>query len=441
MKTLGGVKGFHDIVPPESERFTALEDRLRAVLRSYNYDEIRVPIAERTELFARSLGETTDIVEKEMYTFDDRDGTSLTLRPEGTASVVRAAIDAGLAQRERVAKLYYLGPMFRRERPQKGRSRQFHQVGVELIGRDDPLADAEMVVLFADCLAAAGVPSARIVLNSLGDGACRPAYRAALAAYGAAHESELCANCRQRLARNPLRLLDCKEESCRKLMADAPRVTEHLCGPCREHFDAVKALLAAAGVVFSEDARLVRGLDYYVRTAFEASAPNLGAQNAVGGGGRYDGLVEALGGPPLAGVGFALGVERLLLAAEATGAGARPYVCIIPLADAATAPALQLARRLRLAGVRAELESAGRSVKSAMRRADKLGAHFAILLGDDELAAGRATVRDLAAQRDHRLAVALDATGETVVAALRALATSAPAAETGGATRGGATGG
>ena len=432
MKTLGGVKGFHDIVPPESERFTALEDRLRGVLRSYNYDEIRIPIAERTELFARSLGETTDIVEKEMYTFDDRDGTSLTLRPEGTASVVRAAIEAGLAQRERVAKLYYSGPMFRRERPQRGRSRQFHQIGAELIGRDDPTADAETVVLFADCLAAAGVPDARILLNSLGDATCRPAYRAALTAYGEARLAELCANCRQRLVRNPLRLLDCKEEVCRRIMADAPRVAEHLCEACRVHFDEVKRLLAAAGVAFSEDARLVRGLDYYVRTAFEALAPNLGAQNAVGGGGRYDGLVEALGGPPLAGVGFAFGVERLLLAAGATTTVQAPYVCVIPLADAATLAAFQMARRLRVAGVRCELESSGRSVKSAMRRADRLGAHFAVLLGDDELQAGRATVRDLRAQRDHRVALAIDASGPALVAALDAFTASVPPSATEG---------
>ncbi len=436
MKTLGGVKGFHDIVPPESERFTALEDRLRGVLRSYNYDEIRVPIAERTELFARSLGETTDIVEKEMYTFDDRDGTSLTLRPEGTASVVRAAIEAGLAQRERVVKLYPPGPMFRRERPQPGRSRQFHQVGAELIGRDDAGADAEMVVLFADCLAAAGVSTAHIVLNSLGDAACRPAYRAALTAYGEAHAAELCANCRQRLTRNPLRLLDCKEEGCRRLMADAPRVIDHLCDACRTHFDEVKRLLASVDVAFSEDPRLVRGLDYYVRTAFEALAPNLGAQNAVGGGGRYDGLVEALGGPPLAGVGFALGVERLLLAAGASTVDASPQVCIIPLTAAATLAAFQMARRLRLAGVRSELESSGRSVKSAMRRADKLGARFAILLGDDELAAGRATVRDLRAQRDHRLALAIDAAGAALMDGLQAIAASAPPVGAGGAAGG-----
>jgi histidyl-tRNA synthetase len=426
MKTLGGVKGFHDIVPPESERFTALEDRLRGVLRSYNYDEIRIPIAERTELFARSLGETTDIVEKEMYTFEDRDGTSLTLRPEGTASVVRAAIEAGLAQRERVAKLSYMGPMFRRERPQRGRSRQFHQIGVELIGRDDPTADAETVVLFADCLAAASVPAARIILNSLGDAACRPAYRAALTAYAESHLDELCANCRQRLTRNPLRLLDCKEEGCRRIMADAPRVTDHLCDACRAHYDEVKRLLGAADVQFTEDPRLVRGLDYYVRTAFEALAPNLGAQNAVGGGGRYDGLVEALGGPPLAGVGFAFGVERLLLAADAVIVDASPDVCVIPLVDAATVPAFQMAHRLRRAGMRCELESGGRSLKSAMRRADKLGVRFALLLGDDELGGGRATVRDLRAQRDHRLALAIDAAGPALVAGLRAIAASAP---------------
>ncbi len=433
MKSLGGVKGFHDIVPPESERFTALEQRLRDVLRAYNYDEIRVPIAERTELFARSLGETTDIVEKEMYTFADRDGTSLTLRPEGTASVVRAAIDGGLAQRERVAKLYYMGPMFRRERPQRGRSRQFHQVGAELIGRDDPTADAETVALFADCLTAAGVPAARIVLNSLGDAVCRPAYRAVLTAFAEAHLAELCNNCRQRLARNPFRLLDCKEEGCRRVMADAPRVSEHLCPECRAHFAEVKRLLEAAGVVFREDASLVRGLDYYVRTAFEAVASNLGAQNAVGGGGRYDGLVEALGGPPLAGIGFALGIERLLLAGDTAAADLRPEVCVIPLSEAASVPAFQLARRLRVDGTRCELEATGRSVKSAMKRADKLGARFAVLVGEDELRDGRATVRDMRMQRDHRCVLAIGASGTDLRAALRALESDTATAPTGAA--------
>jgi histidyl-tRNA synthetase len=422
MKTLNGVKGFHDVVPPQSERFTEIEGRLRAVLTTYNYGEIRTPIAERTELFARSLGETTDIVEKEMYTFDDRDGTSLTLRPEGTVSVVRAAIEAGLAQRDHVAKLYYYGPMFRRERPQKGRSRQFHQFGVELIGRDDPLADAEVVMLLADCLLAAGLAEPDLILNSLGDEICRPVYREALTAYARAHLEALCANCRQRLERNPLRLLDCKEEGCRRVMAEAPLVTDHLCDPCRAHFGEVERLLHAAEVSYRVNPRLVRGLDYYVRTAFEVVAGNLGAQNAVGGGGRYDGLVSALGGPPLAGIGFAIGLERLLMATAVTTVEGHPEVAVIPLSVDAAAAAVRLSRRLRALGVRCELEAAGRSLKSAMRRADKLAARFAVLIGDDELRAGRATVRDLQRQADHRLALAVDDPGPALVETLRTLA-------------------
>jgi histidyl-tRNA synthetase len=395
------------------------------VLEAYGYDEVRTPIAERTDLFARSLGETTDIVEKEMYTFDDRDGSSLTLRPEGTASVVRAAVNAGVAQREQVAKLYYLGPMFRRERPQRGRSRQFHQIGAELIGRDDALADAELVTLLADCLAAAGATGTELVLNSLGDAACRPAYRAALTAYGETHRDRLCANCRQRLERNPLRLLDCKEEGCRRIMADAPLPAAYLCADCRAHFAEVERLLGAAEIAFTVNPRLVRGLDYYVRTAFEVTAPNLGAQNAVAGGGRYDGLVAALGGPPLGGIGFAIGLERLLMAAGAPPLDRRPEIDVIPLGDAAAAVALRMARRLRLAGARAELEAPGRSVRSAMRRADKLGAHFAVLIGDDELRAGRATVRDMRRQVDHRLALALDADGAALAATIASLAEAA----------------
>lgn len=423
MTIIHGVKGFHDVVPPQSERFTEIEGRLRAVLATYNYGEIRTPIAERTELFARSLGETTDIVEKEMYSFDDRDGTSLTLRPEGTVAVVRAALEAGLAQRDQVAKLYYLGPMFRRERPQKGRTRQFHQLGAEVIGRDDPLADAEVVMLLVDCLRAAGLEHYELILNSLGDDVCRPAYRAALTAHGRAHIEALCANCRQRLERNPLRLLDCKEEACRRVMADAPLMNAHLCEPCRVHFAEVETLLRAAEVPFRVEPRLVRGLDYYVRTAFEVVAGNLGAQNAVGGGGRYDGLVAELGGPPLPGIGFAIGLERLLMATEGPAFVATPpEVDVIPLSAEATPAALRLTRRLRDLGVRCELETAGRSVKSAMRRADKLAARFAVLIGEDELRAGRATVRDLKRQADHRLALAIDDAGPALVETLKTLA-------------------
>lgn len=425
MKTINGVKGFHDVVPPQSTRFTEIEGRLRAVLATYNYGEIRIPIAERTELFARSLGETTDIVSKEMYSFEDRDGTSLTLRPEGTASVMRAAIEAGLAQREQVAKLFYLGPMFRRERPQRGRTRQFHQFGVELIGRDDPLADAEVVTLLADCLRAAGLTTAELIINSLGDEACRPGYRAALTAFGRAHIDALCATCRERLDRNPLRLLDCKEEGCKRVMADAPLVTEHLCDPCRAHFAEVERLLDAAEVPYRVNPRLVRGLDYYVRTAFEVVAGNLGAQNAVGGGGRYDGLVAALGGPPIAGIGFAIGLERLLLATEGEASATdAPAVDVIPLSIDAAPAAVRIARRLREHGMRCELEAAGRSLKSAMRRADKLAARFAVLIGEDELRAGRATVRDLQRKADHPLALAVDAPADALAATLDGLAAS-----------------
>ncbi len=421
MNTIHGVKGFHDVVPPHSERFTHIEGRLRAVLATYNYGEIRTPIAERTELFARSLGETTDIVEKEMYTFEDRDGTSLTLRPEGTAAVVRAALEAGVAQRDQVAKLYYLGPMFRRERPQKGRLRQFHQLGAEVIGRDDPLADAEVVTLLVDLLRAAGLPSFELILNSLGDASCRPAYREALTAYGRAHIDALCADCRQRLERNPMRLLDCKQEGCRRVMADAPLMRDHLCDPCRTHFAEVERLLLASEVAFRVEPRLVRGLDYYVRTAFEVVAGNLGAQNAVGGGGRYDGLVADLGGPALPAIGFAIGLERLLMATEAVFTPAAPEVDVIPLSADAAPAAVRMTRRLRGLGMRCELEAAGRSLKSAMRRADKLSARFAVLIGEDELRAGRATVRDLRAQADHRLALAVDGSGDALAATLRTL--------------------
>jgi len=421
MSRLSGVRGFHDVLPPQSERFHRIERNLCTVLDSYNYVEIRTPIAERAELFARSLGEATDIVEKEMYTFEDRDGTMLTLRPECTASVVRAAIEGGLAGRDRVAKLYYLGPMFRRERPQKGRLRQFHQIGVEVLGREDALADAEVVTLLMDCLAAAGLRDVKLILNSLGDATCRPGYRAALEAYGRTHHEALCETCKRRLERNPLRLLDCKEESCRALMADAPRLREHLCDECRTHFDDVERLLTAAGIEFTVDPTLVRGLDYYVRTAFEVIAPGLGAQNAVGGGGRYDGLVAALGGAPVGGIGFAIGLERLLMSAGVQGEDATPEMCVIPLTVAAAAPALQLARVLRGTGARCELETAGRSVKSAMRRADKLGVRFALLVGDAEMEAGRATVRDMQRQADHPLAIGFGADGLTTAAAIRAL--------------------
>lgn len=420
------VKGFRDVLPGESGRWAGIESRARAVFAQYNFHEIRLPIVERTELFRRSIGETTDIVEKEMYAFDDRDGTALTLRPEGTASVVRAYVEHALHMQEAVSKLYYFGPMFRRERPQKGRLRQFSQIGAELLGRDDPGADADVLLLLYDLLAELGVTTAEVLINSLGDAACRPGYRAAVIAWGRAQYDALCEECRRRLETNPLRLLDCKQPGCVALRSSAPKMVEHHCEPCRAHFERVRDLVAAAGMHPQLAPYMVRGLDYYVRTAFEIIAPGLGAQNAIGGGGRYDGLVRDLGGPDVPGIGFALGIERiaLVLGAEEHEAVAPPEFAVAPLGAAAEPMALQLAHRLRRDGATVDVEPAGRSLKSQMRHAAKLGARYVILLGEDELAAGAVTVRDMAAKIDRPRVASLTATA----AELRAALASAPAA-------------
>jgi len=417
------VKGFHDVLPDESIRWTWMEQQARQLFARYNFSEIRIPVVERTELFARSIGETTDIVEKEMYTFDDRDGSSLTLRPEGTASIVRAYVEHALHTREPVSKLFYLGPMFRRERPQKGRLREFSQIGVEVIGRDDAAIDAEVLLLLHDLLQALEIRGPQIELNSLGDTTCRPAYRAALLAFGEAHRAGLCENCTRRLERNPLRLLDCKDPDCRATTASAPVMLDHLCAPCRAHFDAVQAALAREGIRPRLNPRMVRGLDYYVRTAFEVVAEGLGAQNAVGGGGRYDGLVKALGGPDTPGIGFALGVERLVLAMadHAAVQPLAPEVFLAPLGAAAEAEAMHLAHRWRRDGVRVEMPAGGKSLKSQMRLADKAGARYVLILGEDELAAQALTVRDMAAKRDFTRAVDVSSAGRALLDALTQL--------------------
>jgi histidyl-tRNA synthetase len=419
------VKGFHDVLPGESARWAALEAGARRVFAQYAFHEIRLPIVERAELFRRSVGETTDIVEKEMYAFADRDGTPLTLRPEGTASVVRAYVEHALHMQEPVSKLFYFGPMFRRERPQKGRLRQFSQIGAEVLGRDDAGADAELLLLLYDLLADFRVPHAEVQINSLGDGACRPAYRAALVAWGEAQRAALCADCVRRLEQNPLRLLDCKQPGCVAIRDSAPRMVDHLCAPCRTHFDRVCALLAAQGIEPTLAPYMVRGLDYYVRTAFEIVAPGLGAQNALGGGGRYDGLVRDLGGPDVPGIGFALGIERLALVLGAAGAGtaAAPEFVIAPLGAGAEPAALALAHRLRRDDAVVALEPSGRSLKSQMRHAAKLGARYVVILGADELARGMLTVRDMEAKRDFPAVARLGAS----TAELRAALAAAPA--------------
>jgi histidyl-tRNA synthetase len=336
---------------------------------------------------------------------------------------VRAYVEHAMHQREPFSKLFYIGPMFRRERPQKGRLRQFWQIGVEAIGRDDAAVDAETILLLHDLISRLHLRGPRIELNSLGDGVCRPQYAEILRAWGEEHREQLCENCQRRLERNPLRLLDCKVESCRALTEKAPTISAHLCDPCRLHFDRVRALLAHEQVETHLNPRMVRGLDYYCRTAFEVSAQGLGAQNAVGGGGRYDGLVRAFGGPQAPGVGFALGVERLLLAMEEDSVppAAAPEVFLAPLDDAAETEATRLAHNWRREGMRVELTSAAKSLKSQMRLADRLHVPYVLILGAEELAAKAVSVRDMAAKRDFPRAVRVPATAGELRAALAKL--------------------
>jgi len=407
------IKGFSDILPGEVELWQAVESAARRIFRAYDFAEIRIPILEKTELFSRSIGETTDIVEKEMYTFEDRDSRStepaesmkLTLRPEGTAGVVRAYIEADMFKSEPVRKLYYVGPMFRRERPQKGRMRQFHQIGAEAIGRGDPLIDAEILLLLNDFFHALGLTEPALQINSLGCSDCRPKYREVLLAFLRERQNELCGNCQRRIERNPLRALDCKEPGCIRATKDAPSILDWLCGACRDHFAMVQRLLNATGVSFTVNSRMVRGLDYYCRTTFEWTTAMLGSQSAVAAGGRYDGLVQELGGPPIPGVGFALGVERLtmLLKMQERAAPGGPAVYIVWVGERARDWAFPVVHRLRQKGLAVEMEGEARSLKSQMRRADKLKAVSVLIVGDDELNKGAVALRDMASKQQEEI--------------------------------------
>jgi histidyl-tRNA synthetase len=403
------IKGFADILPGEVELWQVVEVAARRVFGAYNYAEIRIPVLEKTELFSRSIGETTDIVEKEMYTFEDRDGrsgdaadaTKLTLRPEGTAGVVRAYVESEMYKVEPVRKLYYMGPMFRRERPQKGRMRQFHQIGAEALGRGDPFIDAETLLLLGDFFAALGLTEPSLQINSLGCSECRPKYRETLLAFLRPRASLLCANCQRRIERNPLRALDCKVPGCMEASQDAPSILDSLCSACSEHFATVQRLLRETVVRFTLNPRMVRGLDYYCRTTFEWTTTQLGSQSAVAAGGRYDGLVEQLGGPPIPGVGFAVGVERLtmLLRLQESAAASGPSLFVVWVGDRARDWAFPIVHRLRRSGVSVEMEGEARSMKSQMRRADKLKAVSVLIVGEDELAKGKAVLRDMASKQ------------------------------------------
>lgn len=407
-------RGTFDLLPPRSEQILAVREAMAAPLRSAGYRYVETPAFEDTGLFARGVGESTDIVAKEMYTFTTRGGDSVTLRPEGTAGVMRAALEASVDKGALPAKLWYSGSFFRYERPQRGRYRHFSQVGAEVLGTEDPAVDAELIVLAADAYAALGLREMRLLLNTLGCAECRPAYRAALQDFLRA--LDLDADTRARVEINPLRVLDDKREQVQAQLAGAPLMTDYLCDACRAHHDAVRRLLADVGVEWVDDPRLVRGLDYYTRTTFELVHDGLGAQSAVGGGGRYDGLSEALGGPPLPGVGWALGVDRTLLALEAEGvqvpAPATVAVFVVPLGEPARAVAFRLTTRLRRAGVAADHAADGRGLKGAMKAADRSGARYALVLGDRDLEAGVVQLKDL--DSGEQAAVPLDAVVATL---------------------------
>jgi histidyl-tRNA synthetase len=401
------VKGTSDILPPEVEKWQFVEERARQMLDAFAYRELRTPILEYTPLFLRTVGEATEVVEKQMYTFDDRDGASVSMRPEGTAGAVRAYIERSQWNREPVTRWYYLGPMFRHERAQRGRLRQFHQIGAEVFGLPGPTVDAEMIAMLVALLGELGIKAAdlEVAVNSLGEPDERSAYRETLRAYFAGHAGELDDFSRRRLDTNPLRNLDSKDPKVQALAAGSPILIDTLGEKSRQHFAAVQRHLADLGIESVLDPRLVRGLDYYTGTIFEikAKAGNLGAQNTVVGGGRYDKLVSALGGPEIPALGFGLGVERTLLAMAATAESFDPGLTlfIAALGEKARAFALPLAHRLRLAGIRTEIEHREVGLKAQLKRADALRARLALIVGDNELATGRFVLRDLA-QREQR---------------------------------------
>jgi histidyl-tRNA synthetase len=388
------VKGVQDVLPPEVSVWQRLEDSARRVFGAYGFREIRPPIMESTEVFTRSIGETSDIVEKEMYTFSDKGGRSVSLRPEGTAPIVRAYVEHHLHTRPVPQKFYYFGPMFRYERPQKGRLRQFYQIGVEAFGIAGPAMDAEVISMLGVFLEMAGLGGLGFEINSIGCPRCRPGYRAALIEYFTPGLDGLCPDCKRRLSTNPLRILDCKAAGCRQLRKGAPVVSDYLCEDCESHFGELKALLAELQVSFRVNPEMVRGLDYYTRTTFEVTSEDLGAQNAVAAGGRYDGLVREFGGPDTPAIGFALGMERLVaLAAES--APEAPAVFIASLGEEASRAALGMADRLRSGGVWVELGYGSGSLKSQMRRADKSGADYVFVIGEDEIRKGTVNWKNL----------------------------------------------
>ena len=391
-------KGTKDILPSDSYKWQYVESVARSVAQKFNLKEIRTPVFEHTELFLRSVGETTDVVTKEMYTFKDKGDRSITLKPEGTAGVVRSFIENGLSGGVLPAKMYYIIPAFRYERPQAGRLREFHQFGVEIFGAKGADTDAETIALADTLLKELGL-HVKLFINSIGCPTCRKAYNQKLKEFFAPHLDGLCYDCKTRYEKNPLRLLDCKEEECKKINADAPRITDHLCNDCAEHFEKLKEYLSLAGIEYEINPKIVRGLDYYTRTVFEFVSTQIGAQGTVCGGGRYDGLIEELGGAPTPAVGFAAGIERLLMVMEANGSRIpdeqKPTAYVAGMDEASRKKAFEITALLRKNGIFAETDHMEKSVKAQFKYADKIGAKFVAVIGSNELEQGVMNVKNM----------------------------------------------
>ena len=408
--SIKALKGFKDILPDEVGLWQGIEKSARDIFQRYGFEEIKVPILEKTELFVRTIGESTDIVEKEMYTFTDRNGASITMRPEGTASVIRSYIENGLYVRGSVQRLYTIGPMFRHERPQKGRLRQFHQMSVEVLGSESAVLDAEVMSMAWLILQEIGL-AASLEINSLGCPACRPAYKDALQKFVKDRFNHLCDDCRRRSETNPLRVLDCKSDNCRAQYVSAPSIIDYLCTACSEHFAIVRKTLDRLEVPYAVNPSMVRGLDYYTRTAFELLTTELGAQGAVGAGGRYDGLVRQLGGPDIPGIGFAMGMERLvMLLGQKDQTGSRPGfdLFLITMGQAAYEKGFHLMHMLRSRGIQVMMDHEGRSMKNQMKQANKQQAKYALILGEDELASRQVVLKDMLSGEQETLALAMD---------------------------------
>ena len=409
-----GSRGTQDVLPKESYQWQVVEDAMRRICSAYGFKEIRTPVFENTELFQRSVGETTDVVQKEMYTFQDKGGRSITLRPEGTAGAVRAMVEHGLYNDALPIKAYYFTSCYRYEKPQAGRLREFHQFGVEVFGAGAPSADAEVICLAKSVFDVLGVKNLSLEINSIGCPKCRAEYHKALKEYFQGYQDQLCETCLGRLDRNPMRILDCKSPVCSKIAEGAPVMLDYLCGECREHFEGVKTCLDTMGIAYTVNPTIVRGLDYYTKTVFEFVTTDIGAQGTVCGGGRYDGLIEQMGGKPTPAMGFAMGLERLILTMESQGCDfEEPKSCdlyIAPMDESAVPLTMQLGQQLRISGYQVEYDVMQRGLKAQMKYANKIGASFVMVLGGNELAEKKAKLKNM--ETGEQTEIALDETFE-----------------------------